>query len=548
MNGDQAIAKILKKEGVEWIAAFPAQSLIDACAREGIRPILSRQERAGVNMADGFSRIKNGSAIGVFTMQTGPGSENAFGGVAQAFADSVPILCLPGGQPLNSMDVHPNFEAVKNYGGITKWMALVNKIERIPELMAMAFTQLKHGRLGPVLLELPRDVMVGDISDSLVDSYKPVKTFKSGASPEDVRDLVTALLAADAPVVNAGQGVMYAEATDDLVEFAELTNVPVMTTLAGKSAFPEDHPLSLGTGASSGTLMCHRFLQKTDFVLGLGTSFTISNFNAPMPSGVTLAHVTNCADDVNKDHRADYGAIGDAKIVLRQMIEEARRQLGEHGRGDVHGVRDEIASVRSEWMAEWSPSLNSDEVPISPYRVFTELMKAVDARETIITHDSGYPREQIVPFWPAVTPRNYIGWGKSTQLGYGLGLALGAKMAAPDKHVINIMGDAAFGMAGLDIETASRSEIPILTVVLNNGVMTHYYDHMPYATERWNSNALGGEYAEVARGLGAYGEKVSDPGEIAPAIQRALAANREGQPALLEMKTKEEENISRYWR
>ena len=548
MNGDQAIAKILKKEGVEWIAAFPAQSLIDACAREGIRPILSRQERAGVNMADGFSRIKNGSAIGVFTMQTGPGSENAFGGVAQAFADSVPILCLPGGQPLNSMDVHPNFEAVKNYGGITKWMALVNKIERIPELMAMAFTQLKHGRLGPVLLELPRDVMVGDISDSLVDSYKPVKTFKSGASPEDVRDLVTALLAADAPVVNAGQGVMYAEATDDLVEFAELTNVPVMTTLAGKSAFPEDHPLSLGTGASSGTLMCHRFLQKTDFVLGLGTSFTISNFNAPMPSGVTLAHVTNCADDVNKDHRADYGAIGDAKLVLRQMIEEARRQLGEHGRGDVHGVRDEIASVRSEWMAEWSPSLNSDEVPISPYRVFTELMKAVDARETIITHDSGYPREQIVPFWPAVTPRNYIGWGKSTQLGYGLGLALGAKMAAPDKHVINIMGDAAFGMAGLDIETASRSEIPILTVVLNNGVMTHYYDHMPYATERWNSNALGGEYAEVARGLGAYGEKVSDPGEIAPAIQRALAANREGQPALLEMKTKEEENISRYWR
>ena len=338
MNGDQAIAKILKKEGVEWIAAFPAQSLIDACAREGIRPILSRQERAGVNMADGFSRIKNGNTIGVFTMQTGPGSENAFGGVAQAFADSVPILCLPGGQPLNSMDVHPNFEAVKNYGGITKWMALVNKIERIPELMAMAFTQLKHGRLGPVLLELPRDVMVGDISDSLVDSYKPVKTFKSGASPEDVRDLVTALLAADAPVVNAGQGVMYAEATDDLVEFAELTNVPVMTTLAGKSAFPEDHPLSLGTGASSGTLMCHRFLQKTDFVLGLGTSFTISNFNAPMPSGVTLAHVTNCADDVNKDHRADYGAIGDAKLVLRQMIEEARRQLGEHGRGDVHGV------------------------------------------------------------------------------------------------------------------------------------------------------------------------------------------------------------------
>ncbi len=538
----------MKKEGIEWMAAFPAQGLIDVAAREGIRPILTRQERAGVNMADGYSRIKNGNTIGVFTMQTGPGSENAFGGVAQAFADSVPILCLPGGQPASRQDVHPNFEAVKNYGRITKWMALVNNVARIPELMAMAFTQLKHGRLGPALLELPRDVMTQEISDSAVENYQPVTPFKSGASPEDVRDLVAALLAAEAPVINAGQGVLYAEATDDLVEFAELVNVPVMTTLAGKSAFPEDHALALGTGASSGTLMCADFLNKADFILGMGSSLTISNFNAPMPSGVTIAHSTNSADDVNKDYRAQFGAIGDAKVVLRQMIEEAKSQLGEHGRGDVHGVREEIARVKAGWMAEWSSSLNSDEVPISPYRVFTELMQAVDVRETIITHDSGYPREQIVPFWPAVTPRNYIGWGKSTQLGYGLGLALGAKMAEPGKQVINIMGDAAFGMSGLDIETASRSEIPILTVVLNNGVMTHYGDMMPYATEHWGSNALGGEYADVARGLGAYGEKVSDPSEIAPAIQRALAANREGQPALLEMKTKEEENISRYWR
>ena len=146
----------------------------------------------------------------------------------------------------------------------------------------------------------------------------------------------------------------------------------------------------------------------------------------------------------------------------------------------------------------------------------------------------------------ALNPRSYIGWGKSTQLGYGLGLALGAKMAAPDKQVINVMGDASFGMAGLDIETAARSEIPILTVVLNNGVMTHYYDHMPYATEHWGSNALGGEYAKVAEALGAYGERVESPDEVAPAIQRALAANHEGKPALLEMMTKEEETIARY--
>ena len=546
MNGDQLVAKILKKEGVEWLSCFPAQTLIDACAREGIRPILCRQERAGVNMADGFSRVKNGKTIGVFTMQTGPGAENAFGGVAQAFADNVPILLIPGGQPSTRTDVHPNFEAVKNYGGITKYMANMNMVNRIPEFMGMAFSQLKHGRPAPVLLEFPRDAAIAEIPDSAIDNYKPVIAFKSGANPDDVRDLVSALLKADYPVINTGQGVLYAEATDDLVEFAELTNVPVMTTLAGKSAFPEDHPLALGTAASTITLMSHRALEKTDFVLGMGTSFTISSFNASMPAGVTLAQSTNAGEDINKDYRVDFGAVGDAKIVLRQMIEEAKSQLGEHGRGDVHGVRDNIANDKKDYYDQWNPYLNSDEVPISPYRVFTELMKAVNPRDAIVTHDSGYPREQIVPFWPALNPRSYLGWGKSTQLGYGLGLAMGAKMAAPEKQIINVMGDAAFGMSGLDIETASRSEIPILTVVLNNGVMTHYYDHFPYATEHWGTNKLGGEYANVAQGLGAYGERVSSPDDISPAIQRALAANREGKPALLEMMTKEEETTSKY--
>ena len=546
MNGDQLVAKILKKEGVEWLSCFPAQTLIDACAREGIRPILCRQERAGVNMADGFSRVNNGNTIGVFTMQQGPGSENAFGGVAQAFADNVPILLIPGGPPASRTDVHPNFEATKNYSGITKYMARINLADRIPEFMGMAFSQLKHGRPAPVLLEFPGDVAHAEVSDNAIDNYQPVKAYKSGASSEDVRDMITALLKADYPVINAGQGVLYAEATDDLVEFAELTNIPVLTTLSGKSAFPEDHALALGTGASTITLMAHRALVKTDFVLGMGTSFTISNFNASMPSGVTLAQSTNSGEDINKDHRIDFGAIGDSKIVLRQMIEEAKSQLGEHGRGDVNGVRDNIANDKKDFYDQWNPYLNSDEVPISPYRVFTELMKAINPRDAIVTHDSGYPREQLVPFWPALNPRSYLGWGKSTQLGYGLGLALGAKLAAPDKHVINVMGDASFGMSGLDIETAVRSELPILTIVLNNGVMTHYYDHFPYATEHWGTNQLGGEYAQIAQGLGAYAEKVESPDDIAPAIQRALAANAEGKPALLEMKTKEEETTSKY--
>ena len=546
MDCDAAIAKILKAEGVEWLAAFPMQTLIDAAAREGIRPIVTRQERAGVNMADGYSRVMNGRRIGVFTMQRGPGAENAFGGVAQGFADNVPLLVLPGGAERGRFGAHPGFDAVSHYGGVTKWCGYLADRSQIPGHFRTAFTRLKHGRPAPVLIEIPADLSTAEYGGDL--DYRPVRAHRSAADPDDVRDLVTALLKARAPVLYVGQGVHYAEAYRELIEFAELTRVPVLTTLAGKSAFPESHPLSLGTGANSATLMADRFLRKADFVLGVGASLTITTFNAPLPAGVPVAQVTNAAEDLNKEHAIDYGAIGDARLALRQMTEEVRRQAGADGPGGRDGVAGEVAAVRAEFLQEWTPRLRSDEVPISPYRVLTELTRAIDPRAAIVTHDSGYPRDQFVPFWPADTPHSYIGWGKSTQLGYGLGLALGAKLAAPDRQVVNVMGDAAFGMAGLDIETAARARIGIMTVVLNNGVMTHYDSYLPYSSERYGTNALGGEYAKIAEGLGAHAEVVTTPDQLGPAIRRAAQVNRAGRPALIEAKTKIEEEVPFYYR
>jgi acetolactate synthase-1/2/3 large subunit len=544
MTGNQAIAKILKAEGLDWFACFPHHSLIDAAAKEGLRPILTRQERAGVNMADGYSRIMSGNRIGVFMMQDGPGAENAFGGVAQAYADSVPILLLPGGPRLGNVGMHPGFVAHRNYGGVTKWTEYISQADRIPQLMRMAFTRLKHGRPGPVLLEIPTDVAEQELSDNAFD-YTPVQVRKSAADPDDVRDLVTALLKASCPVISAGRGILYAEATQELVTLSELTNIPVMTTLQGKSGFPENHPLALGTAGGSGTRMAGHFLKQTDFVLGIATTLS-GGYSPRMPAGVTLAQITNSTDDLNVHYRLAYGAVGDAKLVLQQMIEEVRRQIGEQPRADVNGVVNEIRKVKAEWMAEWRPRLESDEVPMNEYRVLNELHKAVDVSNTIATHDAGYPRERMCPFWSTDTPNTYIGWGKSTQLGYGLGLALGAKVAAPEKLVINVMGDAAFGMAGLDIETAVRSEIPILTVVLNNGIMTHYNQNMPYASEHWDSDKLSGDYAKVAESLGAFAETVVTPDQLPGAIARAIAATKEGRPALLQTMTCGEETVSQY--
>ena len=541
MQAIDAVAQILKTEGVENLFCFPANSLIDACAKVGIRPIMARTERTLINMADGFSRISNGDRLGVACVQSGPGSENAFGGLAQAFSDSVPILMLPGGVARRSHGIPTHFEAVPNYGGITKWVAQVNFPDRIPAMMRRAFSLLRTGHPAPVMLEIPTDVASEDIDDGF--GYRPPKKIKPAGNPSDIAASVKALLAAESPILHAGQGVLYADGTDELIEFAELVGVPVMTTMAGKSVFPENHPLALGASGHTGTGMVKHFLGKADLVFGLGCSLSTSVMSTSIPDGKVLIHNSIDELDINKDYAADYAIIGDAKIVLGQLIDEAKKQLGGGGR-DSDAVAEEVKTVKEQWLAEWMPKLTSDETPINPYRVVWDLNQAVDRTQTIVTHDSGNPRDQTLPFYEAITPHGYIGWGKSTQLGYGLGLIMGAKMAAPEKLAVNIMGDAAFGMAGMDFETAARERIPILTIMFNNSALGGYEKHMPVATERFRTKFLSGDYAKVAEGLGGYSEKVENPADIIPAIQRAQKETEAGKPALLEIITREETDFS----
>lgn len=544
MKGKEAIVNVLKLEGVEFLSCFPYNPLIDAAAEAGIRPIVARTERTAVNMADGFSRISNGRRTGVCAMQSGPGIENAFGGVAQAYADSVPILLLPGHAGRRRLGLPPDFDAVQNYRGVTKWVARINFADRVPEMMRRAFTCLRTGRPGPVMLEVPRDVADGELDDPAF-RYVPVKSAKPAGDPHDVREVARALLAASSPLIHAGQGVLYACAWDELRELAELLQAPVMTTLAGKSAFAEDHPLSVGVGAHVATRAAVHFLRQADLVFGIGCSFSRAWMHAPIPEGKVMIQATIDSRDINREYTMDHVIIGDARLVLRQLIDEVKQQAGSSRRGN-DALAREIKAVKDEWLKEWMPKLTSDEVPINPYRVIWDLMQTVDRTRTIVTHDSGNPRDQMVSFYEAIIPNGYIGWGKSTQLGYSLGLAMGAKLAAPDRLVVNVMGDAAFGMAGMDLETAVRERIPILTIVLNNSALGGYEKHLPVATERYGTKFLSGNYARVADGLGSYSERVEKPQDIVPAIQRAKKVVESGQPALVEMITKEEKEFSRF--
>ena len=548
MKGAQAIASLLKAEGVEHLFCFPVNHIIEAAAEYDIRPIMARTERTVVGMADGYSRVTNGRRLGVLAVQHGPGVENTFGGIAQAFADSTPILALPGGNPQSRSGFLPDFDVTLNYQHIAKWAARINQPARITEMIRHAFSQLRSGRPGPVVLEVPLDIQTGQVEEVLSESaYQPVPGAKSMANPADVRSALKALLRAEKPFIQAGAGVLYAEAWDELREFAELVQVPVMTTLQGKSGFPEDHPLSLGSGGLAGPLAAARFLAESDLIFGIGASLSVSSFAAPIPKGKTCIQLCVDERDLEKDYPTAYPLLGDAKLVLQQLIEEAKRVLGPEGKkGDGHAVH-EVMQIKQEWLAQWRPRLDANDTPISPYRVVRDLQRALNLRETIATHDAGNPRDQMSPFWMALMPNSYIGWGKSTHLGYGLPLALGAKVAKPEKTVVNVMGDAAFGMSGLDIETAARNKIGTLTVLMNNSRLGGYDKYLPIATKKYGTRFLTGDYAKIAEGLGAYAEKVEKPDEIIPAVRRALKYTKEDRPALLEVITREEPVFSKYW-
>ena len=534
-----AIAEILKREGVEYLPCYPTTSTIEAAAAAGIRPIVCRQERAGVGIADGFSRVTNGKPVGVFTMQYGPGAENAFSGVATAFSDSVPMLVLPLGHPRARAGIPPHFNSARVYGPVTKSVEEVNTADRVPEIMRRAFSNLKMGRPGPVMVEIPADIAEEEVDESAL-LYQPVKAARSSADPRDVDEAARALVEARWPVIHAGQGVLYAEATEQLVQLAELLQAPVMTTLVGKSAFPENHALSLGTGAATMTGPIVHFLRKSDVVFGIGTSFTRHGMTTTIPQGKVMIQATNDARDINKDYVIDYPIIGDAGLVLSQLIEAVKDRLGDKARTNDGAMAQEVKVIKEEWLSQWMSKLTSDEVPMSPYRVIWELMKTVDPADAIVTHDSGSPRDQIVPFYQAAGPRSYLGWGKSHGLGTGLGLAIGAKLAAPDKLAINWMGDAAFGMVGLDFETAVRCGIPILTMVSNNYTMAAEVPSMGVSHDLYRTRDIGGNYADMARAMGGYTERVENPAEVAPAIQRARRATEDGRAALLEFITCEE--------
>ncbi len=536
-----AIAAILKREGVDIVFGYPRNQILEAAARIDIRTVIVRQERTGLHMADAVSRMSKGEKMGVFVMQQGPGAENAMGGVAQAFADSVPVLVMPQGYALSQMYVPYNFNSTRSMATYAKHAEPLTSPDQVVPVLRRAFAMLRNGRPQPVVIELPYDVL--DKPFEAAFDYTPGKVALSQPAQADIEAAAELLIAAEKPAIYAGQGVHWSEAYDELRALAEHLAIPVMTSLPGKSAFDETHPLALGSGGNGINGCVRKWLDESDLLFGIGCSFTATSFGLAIPPGKRVIHSTLDPLDIDKSVPSELALVGDARLTLAALIEAVKRR--EPKPRDAAVIAQQILETERVWLAKWEAKRSQETSPLSPYRVLRDLYDTADVDNVIITHDAGSPRDQLVPFWKSTTPHSYIGWGKSTQLGYGLGLVMGAKLVHPEKLCINVWGDAAIGFTGTDLETAARDRIPILSILLNNEAMAIELPIMPVATEKFRATDITGDYAAFARSLGCHGERVTQADEIVPALKRALAAIEAGQPALVEFITEKETQFSR---
>ena len=544
MNVSEAIAQILLKENIDWISCFPNNPLIEDLSKVGVRPIMFRHERGAMMAADGYSRTSDREKIGVFSMQSQAGAENSMGGISQAFADNIPVLVIPGAPPLNQLSVRPNFNATSNYKGIVKTAECITQPDQVIDVMRRAFHNIKNGRPGPVVVEVPADISSSQISFD-INSYKPPIKGYHAPSFSDISKAIEKLLTAKNPLIVAGQGVLFSRSTKQLQKLAEMINVPVYTTMPGKSAINETHPLSLGSGVQTTTLQARKWLDESDVILALGTSMTNTPYAQSIDtSNKFLIHNTDNYDDINKDHYADVILNGDTKITLDLIINEISDHKDKINQNV--DIKSKINKIREQWNSEWKSHLNSDEIPINPYRVINEINKNINLEESIVTHDAGAPRDQIIPFFTATKPHSYIGWGKTTHLGFSIPLMIGAKKANPDKFCLNLMGDGAFGMSGLDIETSVRSKLPITTVLLNNGGMATYPGGFPNAREKFGVSYMKGDYAQIAEGMGAKGIVVKSIQELIASIKDAMYENKNGNTVLIDVHTGYDDKRSKW--
>ena len=521
-HGGQLVAHALKREGVSRLFTLCGGHILpilDGCLYEGIKVLDGRHEEAVAHMAEAWSWITG--EVGVISVTAGPGVTNAVTGVANAYENGVPMLILGGRSSLGENEIGSlqDIDQMDLYESITKWSRVCHQTERLGEYVAMAFRHALSGRPGPVYLELPMDMLMARVKKSRARFPRKYRaTDRPRGSRRSIAAAAKILAKAERPVIVAGAGCRWSDAQVALSGFAEHTGIPVVTHSGGRGTLPDSHPLSLFPG-SSAALRADAVLLlgvRVDFMMGYGRMF-------PKPTKVIQVDIEPSRLGFNRG--PDCAVAGDIAHVLEDLQEAvantAKRPWGKEARKAVEqGVKAGRARI------------NLDAVPCHPLRVAEEL-RDFGGKDACYVIDGGFTSVWSMGVLPAERPGDVMGVtsGPMGCLGVGLPFALAAKSANPDRNVFLICGDGSFGLSAVEMDTALRHNLPVVAVIVNDGAwgMIKAAQIGMYGKDRLVASELGHvRYDKWAEGFGGHGELVKKPGDIRPALKRALAS---GKPA-----------------
>lgn len=529
----EAVIKALEFEGVEVVFGHPGGAILpayDPLYDSSIRHILARHEQGAGHMAEGYAQATG--RVGVAIATSGPGATNLITSLTNAYMDSVPMVAITGQVPTHAIG-NDAFQEAHTWGismPATKHNYLVTDPGEIPDVIHEAFHLAGTGRPGPVLVDLPKDILNMEIEwhspTGKVDlpGYKP----NTEGHPLQVRTAVDLFWAAERPVIYAGGGIIAAGASPELLRLAETAQAPVTTTLMARGAFPDNHPLALGMPGMHGLYAAITALQKADVILAVGVRFDdrVTGDPKAFAPHAKVIHIDIDPSEISKIRKADVPIVGDAKIVLNQLLDRVERRVSQ----DATPIdRSAWLQTIQSWQRDFAVGYEQDPSgPIKPQYVVEELYRITQG-EAIVVAGVGQHQMWASQLWKFDRPRTWINSGGLGTMGYAIPAAIGAKMGRPDELVYAIDGDGCFQMTMQELITASTEKIPVKIGVINNNNlgMVRQWQRLFY-NERFSGTELGDtipDYVQLAESLGCVGLRAEKPSEVGPVIEKSLAIN-----------------------
>ena len=532
----------LERLGVEVIFGLCGHTIIgflDALGKSRIRYISTRHEQVAAHAADGYARASG--KVGVLLTHLGPGLTNAATGVANAALDSIPMVVIAGDipsyyygrHPHQEVNLHQDADQFQIFRPFCKRVYRVDNVADLPRIVERAFHLAQTGRPGPVLVDVPMDIFSADLETDAF-AKTPPEIAKIGLDPATTARIVDALATSRRPVLYAGGGVLSARATAELMQLADALQVPVAHTLMGKGCLPHDHPLLLGQSGFWGTPIANEKCRTADLIVAIGTRLAEANssswdprFTFSIPP-TRLIHIDADVAEIGRNYQTELGVVADAKLALAALADEARgKRHADRGR-----LHEEIARARKEFAGNWADQWTSDQFPLRPERILSELRKAAPADAFIVT-DVGWNKNGVGQQFPINVPGTFITPSGLATMGFGPAAALGVKVAQPHRHAIALVGDGGFSANPSVVATAMEAGLNVIWLVMDNSAFGTIagLEQMHYGTTfgcvfECDGKPYRIDYAAMARSFGADGFLVEAADQLAPALHAALGSGR----------------------